>query len=572
MTATTWNPTDKSTSIALYDGNATAMMNVFTGPYQEGVRATSSKSAGLFVYEVAVGSFAELAFCIGVAAGDPDYGVGSALSDGVAWGINGAGEIFDNTTILATYTALADGDRVQIAVDCDNGYGWVLVNGALANGGTLPLDVSNADFTSITGAVFPAVSSVYGGPSLAGHWLEENFEFSVPPGALAWDDGIAPPTEIEQGMTIADVGEVGSGQYHHVAAEALIASSSLSVAVTGAAADSLVATATTTQARGARVAQGLIIGPALTAHWHHGQTVVQNARVSREQVVGSVVVHARESITAADVLVAAAITPAAAPLVAADLVTAARLARSMGSSVASFSDLVTVTKIGTVGAGGTVTDSVQGRRTVRATVVDAIAASAAVPTFVSSAAVLGSTLVVSDVVAGRWTAHHTATDVVDAEDHLRLPGAVPAFFTNSHAAAATWTGMPFNSIVAVDGVLYGAGLDGIHRIGYGSNDNGTPIRTRLTGDLVDMGNMQKKRLVSAYATARARKPFTVVVASYKGRWSYKTNPIPTREVAVHRAPLGRGLEFTSYRFSLVQTDDFLLDALVVEHEIVNRRI
>ena len=571
MTATTWNPTDKSTSIALYDGNATAMMNVFTGPYQEGVRATSSKSAGVFVYEVAVSSFAEAAFCIGVAAGDPDYGVGSALSDGVAWGINGAGEIFDNTTILATYTALADGDRVQIAVDCDNGYGWVLVNGALANGGSLPLGVSNADFTSITGAVFPAVSSVYGGPSLAGRWLEEDFEYTIPSGALAWDDGIAAPTEIEDAAEAGDSVSL-SGAFGITIEESIAASSPLQTklviylesAAAGADDDETVPTfvglSLATSAQIASGARG------------HVDAIVAEA-IATSLFVGGLTIRRSSTAGATDEVTAATIASAVSQAAAAELVTSKRRVRAtlVSGGVGSDAQRRDATASASSAAGSV--DTVLSTRQVSELVLDAVAAASLMSISHGLAVTIESAASATSATSVRWGAHASVVDVVEAEVFVGTSSdTIPIFWVNPiTAAGATWSGLPLNSFAVVGGGLYGAGGGGIHALALGQNTDVDAPRARVVWDLSSMGSMQIKRMGPAYFTGSASKPFSITAATDKGRWTYKTDPVPSRKKVNHRAAVGRGIESAHVRFSMSQQDDFELDRIVIEHDTLNRR-
>jgi len=131
--------------------------------------------------------------------------------------------------------------------------------------------------------------------------------------------------------------------------------------------------------------------------------------------------------------------------------------------------------------------------------------------------------------------------------------------------------MPFNSMVAADGRLFGASQDGIFELSHGVDDNGVAVASNVLWDLDDLGSPQKKRTVSAYINGESNGPFTVRVINTQGRFSYKTTAT-SRDAGNHRAPLGRGLESTYFRFGLYQNKDYSVDRVNVELDSVKRRI
>ena len=136
MTATTWNPSDKTASVTLSGGNLTAT-TASTAAYQ-GVRSTSSKSTGKVYFEitvVSVGGFSGGALYMGLASsgqsltGQP----GDSSQDGIGYTANGAGIEFNGSVDIGYNLSIANGDILCFAIDFGAKDGWV----ARSRSGTL---------------------------------------------------------------------------------------------------------------------------------------------------------------------------------------------------------------------------------------------------------------------------------------------------------------------------------------------------------------------------------------------------------------------------------------------------
>lgn len=153
----TWNPSDKSANITLSGGNLIATLSSATF---DNVRATKSASAGKYYYEITNGAGISLSY-VGVAASG--VSLTSALGNStntVAYGSNG--NVNTNGSFSAAIGTYTDGDRIDMALDLDNGKVWFRKNGGNwnADGSANPttntngIDINNNG--TITGPFFPA--------------------------------------------------------------------------------------------------------------------------------------------------------------------------------------------------------------------------------------------------------------------------------------------------------------------------------------------------------------------------------------------------------------------------------
>lgn len=167
---------------------------------------------------------------------------------------------------------------------------------------------------------------------------------------------------------------------------------------------------------------------------------------------------------------------------------------------------------------------------------------------------------------------------IEAEDSVRMPStALPAlWFNTTTAAAATWDGMKFNSMLEVDGRVYGAGLDGVSEVVPQARDDGQKIDWHVYWDLMDFENPARKRLGSVYVVGVADKPFDVhVVARHRGvlgRYRYVTK-LPKGDMATnYRATPGKGLDATFYRIGVGGAGFGEVRAVIIDTNATTRRI
>lgn len=113
--ASTWNPSDKSSTITLSSGNLVATIS--TGVFDTGgVRATTAKT-GKYYFEVV---FSGLALCIDGVIGVATLGqtIGAALgADSVSAGYYKDGSIIYNNSTVQTGDSFTNGDIIGVAFD-----------------------------------------------------------------------------------------------------------------------------------------------------------------------------------------------------------------------------------------------------------------------------------------------------------------------------------------------------------------------------------------------------------------------------------------------------------------------
>lgn len=112
--ATTWNPSDKSASITLSNGNLTALGTSSTG----GVRAVQSRSSGLYYWEVTINVGAGGSCNLG-AIGTADSLTGITPSSGFNLR-GGNGTLVAPTGNVGSTGSYTTGDVIMFAVDLAN--------------------------------------------------------------------------------------------------------------------------------------------------------------------------------------------------------------------------------------------------------------------------------------------------------------------------------------------------------------------------------------------------------------------------------------------------------------------
>jgi hypothetical protein len=164
----------------------------------------------------------------------------------------------------------------------------------------------------------------------------------------------------------------------------------------------------------------------------------------------------------------------------------------------------------------------------------------------------------------------------EAEDALQFPApsVYPVFWSNTiEASGATWEGLPFNSMVEVDGVIYAASASGLHRMDDLADDNGTDVLSTVEWDLFDINHSDyKQRTRSVYISAVADGPFTIKVENKQGSFSYQTHLPSSSKTKNHRAPFGRGITSRAMRLTLLQNRYFSAGDINIGTGDTTRRI
>lgn len=165
--ATTWNAADKASKVTLSGGNLTAARTDLTGDTYASVRATTSRAAGKWYFEITINLAAagNNAMALGVANGS------AALNEILGFNANSIGAlnaalvtqsgIYFSSALVFNGSNYATGNVVCIAVDLNAERMWYRVDGGTWYGSAAgdPATGSNgADFSSLTGPYFPAAT------------------------------------------------------------------------------------------------------------------------------------------------------------------------------------------------------------------------------------------------------------------------------------------------------------------------------------------------------------------------------------------------------------------------------
>jgi hypothetical protein len=136
----TWNPSDKSASVTLSNGDLTATN---AGASWSSARSTVGKSSGKWYWEYTIASLGYV---------EVGAGISTSALDGRfvnPWGTGWGGQ--------SNVAGFGAGDVVQVAIDIDGGNIWVGKNGAW-NGGGNPSTGANPFQTGVSGTIYPMVT------------------------------------------------------------------------------------------------------------------------------------------------------------------------------------------------------------------------------------------------------------------------------------------------------------------------------------------------------------------------------------------------------------------------------
>ena len=177
MEYTNWNPSDKSVSITLSNGDLTAV--VIDLGYWVSVRSILSKSAGKWYWECAVDSMAN-GVCIGIDNGNtPLDSAMIGYSDENGYSYYSAGMLFHDG-YLTGFSSYSAGDVIGIALDLDNGKIWWSKNGVWEASGN-PGAGTGEQYSGIAaGAWFASLSMR--GVQITANFGASAFSYSVPSG------------------------------------------------------------------------------------------------------------------------------------------------------------------------------------------------------------------------------------------------------------------------------------------------------------------------------------------------------------------------------------------------------
>lgn len=144
---------------------------------------------------------------------------------------------------------------------------------------------------------------------------------------------------------------------------------------------------------------------------------------------------------------------------------------------------------------------------------------------------------------------------------------------NPDPAVTHYTNFPFDRIVRWGGKYYGVATDGLYELG-GDTFNGSPIVAEVETAESDLGSPQFKHPRHLYMGGRMGADLTVKIKSAETDTStYEYTPAATG-ARTRRVQFGRGIRarYFSFAFKNKDGDDFYVDELTPEMDVVRRRV
>jgi hypothetical protein len=246
------------------------------------------------------------------------------------------------------------------------------------------------------------------------------------------------------------------------------------------------------------------------------------------------------------------------------------------SSSATAADVVSARKTLNLTSSGVAADTLlSALRLVRIELASAAVASDAITGNSNRVTIeLQSGAIALSALGVTWHAHVSLESNAEAEDLVRLPAAgAPGFWSNTTTgAAATWEGLPFNSMVELNGEVYGAGADGLYQLVPEAKDGTARIDAHVFWDLSDFDDANRKRLGGVYVAGFAEKGFKVHVVNRQGRFVYDTRLPAGEDATNYRARPGRGLDSRYYRIGVSSLGFFSVVGVIADYQRTARRI
>jgi hypothetical protein len=206
-TPTTWNPNDKSTNYALSNQNLSALSGVADVTGSEGIRATSSRSAGKLYFEATISGTLTGTLSIGLATANWVRNVGTELGgdlDSFGWypiasPTSPAQAAFINNQLLTSSTPNdVSGAIISFVFDLTNDLFWVTSPAMRAQGGVSTWN-NNPQANPTLGTGGLSLATLNPGPYFIASCTTDSgavvtlntgnsaFGFTQPGGTTAWD-------------------------------------------------------------------------------------------------------------------------------------------------------------------------------------------------------------------------------------------------------------------------------------------------------------------------------------------------------------------------------------------------
>jgi hypothetical protein len=204
---TTWDPAHKNAAIALTGGNLTATSSAGSGSVNAAVYATTAISATVKQYfEITVTVvLAQSFYSVGVMNGSASLSANIGQTNGAAAVqrlVGGQLYLLRNGTNLgvSTIPQLVTGQVLRVAVDRAANKLWWAVNnniwtgasvwfGSLVAGDDPATGAGGMDISTVTGTIYPAMSSAWTGEVAVLNAGATAFAYAVPAGFVGIDGG-----------------------------------------------------------------------------------------------------------------------------------------------------------------------------------------------------------------------------------------------------------------------------------------------------------------------------------------------------------------------------------------------
>ena len=186
--ATAFNPSDKSSNVALSNSNKTADNDGSAGTTNSGARCVYFATAGKYYFEFNIDSGAGANMCVGICKPAQDFPNFANLTNGGAATYRGSGAIRNNGagTGSGIGSAFAVNDRIGVAVDLTNRKVWFRKNNvAWDNNGTHDPATNVGGFSTSgydASGVTPAFGTNNSADTVTLHTLPSAWSFTAPSG------------------------------------------------------------------------------------------------------------------------------------------------------------------------------------------------------------------------------------------------------------------------------------------------------------------------------------------------------------------------------------------------------
>lgn len=330
----------------------------------------------------------------------------------------------------------------------------------------------------------------------------------------------------------------------------------------------------TTDAIGTRIEETATAAAGVPGHLAAANLVQSRAQAVDKAIPVLRVLHADSAILADTLALNTAVLASRDTAIAGDAVLATRSARNSMADSASLTDAAWQAAHESLGDAAIATDApFAGARSIQAT-EDAAWMLDAFSGRLHAKLLVAEDGDAADLPTRHLQAHACIEEWADARDSGMQPRRGTAWVANTtNWAMSRYEPFDFHSIVAIDGVIYVAGEDGIYAL---DGRDETITATLATGQM-DVGQGQLAHLSDAYLAYELDGSASMTVSQTQGgsteSYIYRLPDKPAATLTTGRIPFGRGLRGRHFGFSLQLTGKAgYINDLRVSAQPVKRRV